>query len=118
MAKSFDELVSRTTSKAVRSNAAKRAKELIGEMLLAEIRGVRKISQSQLARSLGIRQPTLSRIERQTDMQISTLERLVKALGGELVISARFDDQLVTLGNFARKTAAPRRSTATGTAKR
>ena len=37
MAKSFDELVSRTTSKRTRERAANRAKKLLGELLLSEV---------------------------------------------------------------------------------
>jgi transcriptional regulator with XRE-family HTH domain len=90
MAKSFDELVKRTTTKRTRERAARRARELLGELLLSEIRKLAGKSQRELARELGIKQPSLSKLENQSDMQISTLRRIVKALGGELEVIARF----------------------------
>ncbi len=90
MAKSFDELVQRTTTKRTRERAARRARELLGELLLSEIRKLAGKSQRQVARELGIKQPSLSKLENQSDMQISTLRRIVKALGGELEVIARF----------------------------
>ena len=89
MAKSFDELVKRTTTKPTRAKAARRTQELLGQLLLSEIRQVAGKSQQQVADALGIKQPSLSKLEKQSDMQISTLRKIVKALGGELEISAR-----------------------------
>ena len=90
MAKSFDELVKRTTTKPTRAKAARRTQELLGQLLLSEIRQVAGKSQQQVADALGIKQPSLSKLEKQSDMQISTLRKIVKALGGELEILARF----------------------------
>ena len=101
MAKSFDELVMRTTTKEVRERARRRTEELLGEMLLAELRKAHKVSQNQLARAMGIRQPSLSKLEKQTDMQVSTIQKLVNALGGTVEVSARFGDKTVTLRNFS-----------------
>jgi predicted XRE-type DNA-binding protein len=90
MAKSFDELVKRTTTKRTRQRAAARTRELLSELLLSEIREQAGKSQRQVADVLGIKQPSLSKLEKQSDMQISTLRRIVNALGGELEVSARF----------------------------
>ena len=68
------------------SRAKARAKEMMAEMLLAEVRKSIGLTQEQLAASLGIKQPTLSRMESQNDMQISTLRSLIQALGGQLEI--------------------------------
>jgi len=84
MAKTFDQLVKRTTTKQTRDKAARRTKELLGELLLAEIRQLAGMSQQQVAAILGIKQPSLSKLEKQADMQISTLQKLVHALGGEV----------------------------------
>jgi predicted XRE-type DNA-binding protein len=81
MAKSFDELVQRTTTKKTRQLAATRTRELLGELLLSEIRERAGKSQRQVAEVLGIKQPSLSKLEKQSDMQISTLRRIVNALG-------------------------------------
>ena len=86
MAKSFDELVERASSKNTRDRAARRTRELLGELLLSEVRKLAGKSQRQLAEALGIKQPSLSKLEKQTDMQVSTLQRIVRALGGELEV--------------------------------
>lgn len=100
MAKAFDELVKRTSSKRTRERAAKRTKELLGEMLLSELRQLAGQSQTQLAEALGIRQPSLSKLENQDDMQISTLRRIVQALGGKLEVIAKFPKGAVKIDQF------------------
>jgi hypothetical protein len=57
MAKSFDHLARRTTSRRTRERAARRTKELLGELVLCEIRQLAGKSQRQLAATLGIRNP-------------------------------------------------------------
>lgn len=103
MAKSFDALVRRTTSKAVRTRAAQRTRELLSEMLLSEIRHGLGKSQGEVAKALGIKQPSLSKLERQSDMQISTLRRIVGVLGGELEVVAKFPQGAVRIGPFGSK---------------
>jgi predicted XRE-type DNA-binding protein len=100
MAKSFDALVKRTTTKRARQRAAARTQELLGELLLSEIRERAGKSQRQVADALGIKQPSLSKLEKQTDMQISTLRRIVYALGGALEVSARFPVGTVRIEPF------------------
>jgi plasmid maintenance system antidote protein VapI len=100
MAKSFDELVKRTTTQKTRRRAAERTQELLGELLLSEIRELAGKSQSQVADVLGIKQPSLSKLEKQSDMQISTLRRIVNALGGELEVIARFPKGTVRIHQF------------------
>ena len=100
MAKSFDELVMRTTSRQTRERAAARTRELLGELLLSEIRERAGKSQRQVADVLGIKQPSLSKLEKQSDMQISTLRRIVNALGGELEVVAKFPTGTVKIDPF------------------
>jgi transcriptional regulator with XRE-family HTH domain len=102
MAKSFDELVKRTTTKRTQAAAARRAQELIGELLLREVRQLKGKTQQEVADALGIKQPSLSKLEKQADMQISTLRKIVKALGGELEIFARFPKGTVKIDQFDR----------------
>ncbi len=90
MAKSFDALVKRKTTKATRDRAAVRTKELLAELLVSELRQVAGKSQQELAELLGIKQPSLSKLENQTDIQVSTLQKIIEALGGELDLVARF----------------------------
>jgi predicted XRE-type DNA-binding protein len=100
MAKSFDGLVKRTVTKRTRERAAERTRELLGELLLSEIRERGGKSQRQIADALGIKQPSLSKLEKQSDMHISTLRRIVNALGGELEVSARFPTGTVMIEPF------------------
>ncbi len=101
MAKSFDALVERTTTKRTRQRAARRTQELLGEMLVSELRKMSGKSQRELAKTLGIKQPSLSKLEKQSDMQISTLRRIVQALGGELEVVARFPKGAVKIRQFS-----------------
>ena len=100
MAKSFDHLVKRKTSKRTRERAARRTKELLGELLLSEIRQLAGKNQQQLAAALGIKQPSLSKLENQEDMQVSTLRRIIEALGGELEVIAKFPKGAVKIDQF------------------
>ncbi|HLN26144.1 MAG TPA: helix-turn-helix transcriptional regulator [Gemmataceae bacterium] len=107
MARSFDELVKRTTTKRTRDRATRRTKQLLGELLLSEIRKIAGKSQSELADELGIKQPSLSKLEKQSDMQVSTLRRIIEALGGELEVIARFPKGNVRLEQFRKKVSGP-----------
>ncbi len=109
MAKSFDDLVKRTTTKKVRTQAAQRTQELLGELLLSELRQMAGKSQQEVAEILGIKQPSLSKLENQSDMQISTLQKLVAALGGELEVVARFPNGDVRINQFPTTTRTVRR---------
>ena len=104
MAKSFDALVRRTTTKNVRDRAAHRTHELVAEMLLSEIRRLVGKSQHELARALGIKQPSLSKLENEPDMQITTLRRIIEALGGELEIRAKLGKAEVRIRQFSSQT--------------
>jgi transcriptional regulator with XRE-family HTH domain len=100
MAKSFDDVVKRTTTKKTQSKAARRAQEMLGELLLSEVRQLAGKSQQEVAETLGMKQPSLSKLEKQADMQISTLRKIVKALGGELELLARFPRGAVKIDQF------------------
>ncbi|MHB1156594.1 MAG: helix-turn-helix domain-containing protein [Phycisphaerales bacterium] len=102
MAKDFNQLVHKTMSKAARDRADERARQIMAELLLSEIRQAVGPTQKELADRLGIAQPTLSRLEKQSDMQVSTLQRVVEALGGELWIEARFPKGTVAIRQFAK----------------
>ena len=100
MAKSFDDLVKRTTTKKTQAKAARRTQELLGELLLSEVRQLTGKSQQQVADALGIKQPSLSKLEKQADMHISTLQKIVAALGGELEVLAKFPKGIVRIDQF------------------
>ena len=89
-----------------------RTRKLLGELLLSELRKLAGKSQGQLAAALGIKQPSLSKLERQSDMQVSTLQKIVKALGGELEVIARFPKGTVRIEQFDAPTGRSRRAPA------
>ena len=103
MAKSFEELIERTTGKRTRERARQRTQELLGAMLLSEVRKLSGKSQREVAEALGIRQPSLSKLESQSDMQISTLRRIVTALGGKLDVIARFPKGTIRIDQFDKR---------------
>ena len=59
-------------------------------------------------RTLGVNQPAISKLERRAEMYVSTLQDFVRALGGELKITAKFPEGTVEIRQFedARKVAA------------
>ena len=77
-----------------------KSKEMMSEMLLAEIRKEAGFTQENLAETMGVKQPSLSKLESQDDMQISTLQRLVKALGGQLEMIAHMPSGDIRLNQF------------------
>lgn len=108
MAKTFDDLVKRVTTKKTQVKAARRAQELLGELLLSEVRQLAGKSQQEVADMLGMKQPSLSKLEKQGDMQISTLQKIIKALGGELEVLARFPRGTVRIDQFDSSHRRPR----------
>jgi len=99
MAKKFSELRSKM-SPAARARAQGRARTMLAEMPLQELRLARGLSQEALAATLKIRQASVSKLERRADMYISTLRSHIRAMGGELEIVARFPDGEVRISNF------------------
>jgi DNA-binding XRE family transcriptional regulator len=99
MRKNFRELKDRMSPER-RDRAEAWTKEMIAEMLLAELRGLAGLTQQEVARKLGIKQPSLSKLESQEDMQISTLLRLVEALGGSLEIIAHMPKGDIRISQF------------------
>jgi transcriptional regulator with XRE-family HTH domain len=85
-----------------RRRATLKAREMMVEMLISEIRREAGFTQEQVAEVLGIRQPSLSKLESQDDMQISTLRKIVNALGGELEIIAHMPAGDIRIRQFAR----------------
>lgn len=99
MARKYGELRARMSPEA-RARAATRAKALLKEMPLHELRRARGLSQETLAAMLKVRQASISKLERRADMYISTLRSHIEAMGGELEIIARFPDGEVRISNF------------------
>ena len=101
MARNFKELEARMSPERL-ARAEMRAKEMMVDLLLSEIRKQVGLTQEELAASLKIKQPSMSKIESQDDMQISTLSRIIEALGGELELIAHLPGGDVRLSQFHR----------------
>ena len=70
----------------------------IREYNLTELRRlVSELTQDDLGEALGINQSAVSKLERAEDMSISRLAQTIAALGGEIHISATFDDVTVPI---------------------
>ncbi len=70
------------------------------EMPLDELREAREMTQTHLARILRVNQAAVSKMERRADVYVSTLQGFVKAMGGELKITAKFSDGEVEIKQF------------------
>jgi len=99
MARKYSGLRARMSPEA-RERAATRAKAMLEEMPLHELRRARGLSQETLAAKLKVRQASISKLERRADMYISTLRSHIEAMGGKLEIVARFPDGEVRISNF------------------
>ncbi len=65
---------------------------------LAAIRKARGLTQQQISAQLNISQAEVSRFERRSNLHLDTLTRFIEAIGGQLRITAVFDDTEVELG--------------------
>ncbi len=91
MAKNFTILREKRSSEA-QERSRQLAAKYRDEMALDELREARNMTQQHLARILKINQAAVSKMERRTDMYASTLQDFVKAMGGELRITATFPE--------------------------
>lgn len=99
MAKSFNNL-KKKMAPASRARAEAKAEALLAEMPLYELRNARQLTQEKLAKELKVRQSAVSKLERRADMYVSTLREFVRAMGGELEITARFPEGTVRINQF------------------
>lgn len=102
MAKKFRDLKNATMSPERQARTTMRAKAMLAEMHLAEVRRARELSQVELAEKFGTTQPEISKIESRADMYVSTLRKYIEAAGGSLEIVAHFPDSDVRLSQFAQ----------------
>src|SRR5712671_6795981 len=75
-----------------RAAIAAGAKELAGELHLAQLRKARGLTQEAMAELLGVSQAEVSKTERRAELYVGTLRRFIEAMNGELVLAARFGD--------------------------
>jgi DNA-binding XRE family transcriptional regulator len=99
MVKSYKALRSKMSPLA-RAKAEAKAKVMMREMVLQDLRQACHLSQERLAELLHTKQSSISKIEHRTDMYISTLRDYVEAMGGELEITAHFPDVTVKINQF------------------
>jgi len=99
MARNFRELEAKMSPRS-RQRARALAEKYRAEMPLDELREARAMTQVHLAKILGVNQAAVSKLERRTDMYVSTLQDFVKAMGGELKITARFPEGTVEISQF------------------
>lgn len=101
MTKKYEELRNKVRARpGAAERVTARIAELEREASLADIRKALELTQQQLAASLGLAQPGISRIENETDLFVSTLRNYVEALGGELEITAVFEDMRIPIKTF------------------
>jgi len=100
MARKFSELRAKMSPQA-RARSDAKARQMVAEMALGELRRARGLSQEALAAVLHVKQPSIAKLEQRTDMYISTLRTHIKAMGGELEIIAHFPDGDVRIANFS-----------------
>ena len=100
MAKKFAELRAKMSPEA-RAQAEAKARTMLAEMPLNELRQARGLSQKMLAEVLHVQQPSIAKIEKRTDMYISTLRSHIEVMGGQLEVIAKFPDGVVKISNFS-----------------
>ncbi len=99
MAKPFNNLRDKMSPQAQKTSKEK-AKKMLSEMPLQELRQARQLSQERIAEVLSTKQANVSRLEKRSDMYISTLRSYIEAMGGQLDIIARFPDGDVHISQF------------------
>lgn len=95
--KSFKDLA----SKLPREKVEAARERLRGDMSLAELREARHLTQETIGSILDVGQSSVAKVEKRTDMYVGTLRRVVRAMGGELEVIARFPEGEVKINNFA-----------------
>ena len=100
--KPYEELRKKMKPEA-RAAAEKLGRQFLAEIRLKELRQAKQLSQVQVASKLKMKQASVSKLERQADMYVSSLRQYVKAIGGELIIAARFPDGDVNISQFSKR---------------
>jgi DNA-binding transcriptional regulator YiaG len=74
--------------------------ELRITMNLGELRRARQLSQDEIAQVLHVTQASVAKIERRADIYVSTMRRFIEAMGGELIVTAKFPDRSIPIKSF------------------
>ena len=93
MPKTIDEITKSFAPERIKRIEEGAARDIAEYKSLQKIRQELGITQVELASKLEVSQNNVSTLEKRTDIKLSTLKSYLEALGGELVISAKFPDQ-------------------------
>ena len=74
-----------------------KSKILSQSIELANLRKTKRLKQTELAALMGVSQASISKVESGKDIQLSTLQNYVSALGGEISITVKMPDGIITL---------------------
>jgi hypothetical protein len=96
MAHKWSELEGKMGPERVAASRA-RAKKIIEQMPLQQLRNAREMTQTRLAELLEMDQGNVSKLEQRTDMYLSTLRSYIEAMGGVLEIRALFPEGAVRI---------------------
>ena len=97
MPKSLNEVIAALPPES-QEKIERRARELVRQTSLRNLRKALGITQKQLAEALKVSQAAVSKQERRKEIQVSTLHEVVEAMGGHVEIFARFPgDRVVRL---------------------
>ena len=99
MARNFKELEAKMLPES-RERSRILAEKYRAEIPMDRLREAQEITQVHLAKILGVNQAAVSKWERRADMYGSTLQSFVKAMGGEVKITARFPEGTVEINQF------------------
>ncbi|MCL2660283.1 MAG: helix-turn-helix domain-containing protein [Acidobacteriaceae bacterium] len=86
----------------VEERIRKEVQEAAQVMTLHQLREARELTQTNLAQLLRINQGAVSMMEKRTDMYVSTLRSYIKAMGGELKITAEFPEGSIQIEQFEK----------------
>ena len=101
MARKWSE-IRRKHAPEVEERIRREVKDAARVMTLHQLREARELTQVNLAQVLKINQSAVSTMEKRTDMYVSTLRNFIKAMGGELKITAEFPEGSVQIEQFER----------------
>lgn len=109
--KKFHDLVARMPAES-RKHSEALTRQLLEDMPLQALRRALAFTQEQLAESSGLTQSGVAQIEQRSDVFVSTLRRYIEAMGGELVITARFPFGETRISQFTPTPDPPKRTPA------
>jgi hypothetical protein len=99
MARDFRELEAKMSPESLERSRLLTEKHLL-EMPMRRLFEAGEMTRVHLTKILGVNQAAVSNLERRADMYVSTLQSFVKAMGGELKITARFPEGTVEINQF------------------